>query len=131
MTQPTIDNRIATLDDLYGRITRTAEAIGGRASRNRSCLAVPLQMVAEPRTEDVPALQVEMPDSFQVNFAPLYPLSAGNALSVQARRTHHGARKNDWFFNFGPDGWRRTQVLLSEEEIRACLTPEGPRPFEF
>jgi len=45
-------------------------------------------------------------------------LSIGNALSVRAVRTHAGLRKNDWTLNFGPDGWRRTQAPLLDDEIR-------------
>lgn len=121
MTQQTSINKTAALDDLYARFTRVAREMGGAASR----LAWPVTLdveVPSRRTEDAPALRVEMPDGFQVELVPRFPLSSpGNTLSVQAIRTLTGARKTDRNFNFGPNGW---QVL--DDEIRSCLTPEGP-----
>ena len=46
-----------------------------------------------------------MPDSFQVEFAPSFPLSIWNALSVRAKRFHAGLPKTEWGFNLGPDGF--------------------------
>jgi len=124
-------DKSAALDELYRRITRFAEVMGGTASRTVLSVSVPVAMVSAPRSEDAPALVAEMPGNFRVDFAPSFPLSIGNALSVRAVRTHAGLRKNDWTLNFGPDGWRRTQAPLSDDEIRACLTPEGPRPAAY
>jgi hypothetical protein len=62
-------NKSAALNDLYSRITRIAEAMGGAVSRSASSRSFPSAMVAVPRSEEVPALHVEMPDSFQVDFA--------------------------------------------------------------
>jgi hypothetical protein len=128
---PTVNDKAAALGKLYDRITRVAEAMGGTASHQVLALTVPGQMTAGYQSENAPALCAEMPDSFQVDFAPAFPLSIGSALSVKAKRTHAGSPKNEWGFNFGPDGWRRTQAPLSDDEIRACLTPEGPRPATY
>jgi hypothetical protein len=128
MTHQTGVNKTAALDELYNRITHVAVAMSGSASRAMSSLSLPSAMVAAPRTEDAPTLHVKMPNRFEVEFTPTHPLNVGNALSVQARRTISGARKSDWMLSFGPNGWQRTQVPLSDDEIRACLTPEGPPP---
>jgi hypothetical protein len=124
-------NKSAVLDELYYRIAQIAEAMDGTASPLVSRQSLPSQMVATPSSENVQALWVRLPDEFQVEFAPSHPLSIGNALSVRAVRTHAGLRKSDWTLNFGPDGWRRTQAPLSDDEIRACLTPEGPSPAAY
>jgi hypothetical protein len=92
-----------------------------------SSLSFPSAIVAAPATETVPALHVEMPDFFRLEMAPPHPLSIGNALTVRVKRTHGSARKSDWNFSFGPKGWQRTQDPLSDDEIRQCLTPGGPR----
>lgn len=126
MTQQTSGNKSVALYELYSRIMQIAEAMGGTASPHAVIRSVPGAMMAGPRGADVPALRVEMPDSFQVDFAPPYPLSTGSALSVQATSTHCGLRKTDCSFSFGPDGWRRTQAPLSDDEVRAFLAPEGP-----
>ncbi len=128
MTLTAGGDKSAALDELYGRITQIAGAMGGTTSRSLSSLAFPSAMTASPRTEDVPSLCVKMPDKFQVDFAPSNPLSIGNALSVKAARTLGVSRKSDWIFSFGPKGWQRTNTPLSDDEIRACLTPEGPPP---
>lgn len=131
MTQQTNDGKFAALNELYSRITRIAEAMGGTASPVVLGLSLPSAVVATPRSEDAPALGVEMPGGFQVDFAPAHPLSIGNALSVRARRTHRGGRKNDWIFTFIQDVWRYSQNPLSDEEIRKCLTPDGPPPPSY
>lgn len=131
MTLLTVNDKAAALDSLYERITRIAKEKGGNASHQVLALTVPGQMTAGYQSENAPALSAVMPDRFHVEFAPAFPLSISNALSVNARRTHAGCRKTDWAFNFGPDGWRRTQDPLSDDEIRACLTPEGPRPASY
>jgi len=131
MTLLTVSDKSAALGKLYDRITRVAEAMGGTASHQVLALTVPGQMTVGYQSENVTALCAEMPNSFRVDFAPSFPLSIGSALSVKARRTHAGSPKNEWGFNFGPDGWRRTHTPLSDDEIRACLTPEGPRPAVY
>lgn len=127
----TVNDKSAALGKLYDRITRVAEAMGGTASPQVLALTIPGAMTAGYQSENAPALCAEMPDSFQVEFAPSFPLSIGNALSVRAKRFHAGLPKSEWGFNLGPDGWRRTQAPLSDDEIRACLTPEGPRPAVY
>jgi len=126
MSPQITDTKTAALEELYSRITRVAGAMGGTASLHTSSLSVPSAMVAEPQTEDAPALRVNMPKSFQVDFAPFNPLSVGTALCVKATRTTGMGRKDDWSFIHGPNGWQRSNSPLSDHEIRECLTPEGP-----
>jgi hypothetical protein len=130
MTQPTSLDKSAALNSLYARIMAIAKAMGGSASL-AAAQSIPPAMIAEPRSDDVPALRVKMPDEFEVDFAPYLPLSVGSALSVRAMRTHSGWSETDWTFIFGTDGWRRAQRPLSDAEISACLTPEGPRPAAY
>jgi hypothetical protein len=122
------DEKSTALDSLYSRIERIAYAMRGRMTRSIRERSIPSVMVAVPRSEGVPTLLAEMPDSFEVEFAPPYPLSIGNVLLLRAKRIHYRSPKTDWQFTFGPDGWRGTQAPLSDDEIRVCLTPEGPRP---
>lgn len=131
MTLMTVNDKAAVLGKLYDRVMRIAKEMGGTATHQVCALTVPAQMTAAHKSENVPALIVEMPDDFQVELAPSFPLSIGSALSVRINRLHAGYPKNEWTFNYSPDGWRRTQALLLDEEIRACLTPEGPRPATY
>ncbi len=128
--QQMIEAHIAALRGLYERVAEIAKGMGGKTreggSRSSRNVDVPL-----PRSEDVPALELEMPDSFHVEFAPLNPLGMGNVVSARARRTHHGGGKRDWTFNCVQGVWRIGQNPLSDEEIRRCLTPEGPRPITY
>src|ERR1035437_4047309 len=103
MTQQTSGTKAAALDDLYSRITRIAEVMRGSASRLTSAVGFPAATVPGPRSEDAPTLRVEMPGGLRVDFAPLYPLSIGNALSLRATRTISGARMTDWPCSLGPD----------------------------
>lgn len=121
-------NKTAELDTLYGRIKKDAEAMGGTALRSSSSVAVPGAMTATSQNEDAPSLHVKMPNEFQVDFAPINPLSIGNALSVRAVRTFKGQRKSDKVFVYLQGGWRVSNNALSDDEIHACLTPEGPLP---
>ncbi len=123
--EQTIEKHIAALQGLYKRITEVAKSMGGTAMNRVASRRVTVN-VAIPRSDDVPALNVEMPGGFQIEFAPPNTLSGGNALSVQARRIHHGGRKNDWTFNFLQGAWLVGETNLSDEEIRRCLTSEGP-----
>ncbi len=131
MTLMTVTDKAAALGKLYNRIMRIAKEIGGTATHQVCALTVPTQMAAAHQSESAPALIAEMPDDFQVEFVPSFPLSIGSALSVRINRLHAGYPKNEWAFNYSPDGWRRTHALLSDEEIHACLTPEGPRPARY
>jgi hypothetical protein len=131
MTLLTLNDKTSALDQLYGRITEIAGTMEGTAVRILEHVSFPNAMVDTPRRENAPALHVALPNDFRVEFAPSFPLSSGNALSVRAVRTRAGGRKTDWAFNFGPDGWRRIQDPSSDDEIRTCLTPEGPRPAAY
>ncbi len=123
----TVNDKAAALGKLYDRVTRIAKEMGGTATHQVWALTVPGQITAAHQSENAPVLIAEMPDDFRVEFVPAFPLSIGNALSVRIKRLDAGYPKNEWAFNYSPDGWRRTQALLTEEEIRACLTAEGPR----
>ena len=123
------EGKIAALDILYARVSRAAEAMGGKAAPRLAAIAFRSADVAIPQTEAVNALLVEMPDSFQLELTPAHPLSIGNVVSVRAVRKHGGGRKNDWVFNFVNGEWQATQSPLSDDEIRKCLTPEGPPPI--
>jgi hypothetical protein len=132
MTQQITDTKTTALVELYSRVTRVAGAMGGTASPYTSSLSVQSAMAPPsplgPRAEDAPALLVNMPKGFEVDFAPSNPLSIGTALSVTATRTVGAGRKSDRSFIFGPDGcWHMTQDHpLTDDEIRVCLTLEGP-----
>jgi hypothetical protein len=121
-------DKSAELNELYSRVTQIAETMGGAAVQRSVRVSMVGAMVAAPRSEDVPALHVDMPDKFRVEFTPFQPLNTPFVLSVTVLRLHFGSPKNGWALYFGPDGWRRTQTPLSDEEIRECLRPEGPRP---
>jgi hypothetical protein len=123
------EEKIAALDILYARISRAAEAMGGKAAPRLAAIAFRGAEFAIPQTEAVNALLVEMPDGLRVELIPAHPLSIGNVVSVRAERRHAGGRKNDWAFNFVNGEWRATQSPLSDDEIRKCLTPEGPPPI--
>ncbi|HZL53896.1 MAG TPA: hypothetical protein VFC37_23430 [Terracidiphilus sp.] len=116
---------IAALHELYKRIADIARSIGGVATEGTAPRRLTVN-VAVPRDENVPALTVEMPDNFQVNFGPPNALGHGNALSVRAQRIHHGGTRNDWTLNLMQGVWQYAQKTLSDEDIRRCLTPEGP-----
>ena len=45
-------DKSAALDELYSRITRFAEVMGGTASRTVLSVSVPAAMVSAPRSED-------------------------------------------------------------------------------
>jgi hypothetical protein len=130
MTEQVGDNKSAALDQLYTRITKIAEDMGGTATRTTQSLGFPAAMVASPRREDAPALHVEMPDTFQLDIAPFLPLSAPGVLSVRAKRAYGGAEKAGWTFSFLQGEWR-THNPVSDDTLRACLTAEGPKPAVY
>jgi hypothetical protein len=121
------ESHITALHELYKRIAEIARSMGGTATEGTAPRRLTVN-VAVPRDEDVPALTIEMPDSFHVEFAPPNALGLGNALSVKARRLHHGSTKNDWTVNLMQGVWQYTLKPFSDEEIRKCLTPDGPKP---
>ena len=123
------EEKSAALDLLYARVSRAAEAMGGKAAPRLAAIGFASAEVAIPRTEAVNALLVEMQDGLQVELTPAHPLSVGNVVSVRAVRKHAGGRKSDWTFNFVNGEWQATQSPLSDDEIRKCLTPEGPPPI--
>lgn len=120
------EEKIAALDLLYARFSRAAIAMGGKATPRLDAIAFRGAEAAIPQTEAVNALLMEMPDCFHVELTPAHPLSIGNVVSVRAVRKHRGGRKTDWGFNFVDGEWRAAQGALSDDEIRKCLTPEGP-----
>jgi hypothetical protein len=122
------DEKATALATLYDHVERVAVTMNGRASRAVEHLSLPAAMVAEPRGEDVPTVRVTMPNNFEVEFCPTFPLSIGNALSVRAKRIYRGQPKSDYTFVFGPNGWTRVAGSISDDDIRLCLTPDGPLP---
>jgi len=120
------EEKSAALDLLYARFNRAAESMGGKAYPRLDAIAFRSADIAIPQTEAVNALRVEMPGSFVVELAPDHPLSIGNVVSVRAVRTHAGGRKTDWTTTFEGGEWQVARVLLSNDEIQKCLTPEGP-----
>jgi hypothetical protein len=128
---PLLVDKIPLLDQLYARIAKTAQGMGGAAVRTTEVRHFEGVIVESPRVEEVPALHVEMPNCFEVDFAPDRALEPpGNTLSVKARRIHHGSRKSDWRCTFVQGQWQ-ADGPLSDDTIRACLTPSGPLPAQF
>jgi hypothetical protein len=122
------DEKAAALGNLYDHVQRVAVTMNGRASRDVENLSVPAAMASQPRGENVPTVRVAMPNGFEVEFSPTLPLSIGNALSVRAKRIYRGQPKSDYTFVFGPNGWTRGAGSLSDDDLRSCLTPDGPIP---
>jgi hypothetical protein len=124
--------KIIALDALHSDVARVAESMGGEARRDTTLVGFPVAATTEHRTESVPYLRVVMPGGFVVELLPNNPLSLPYVLSVKVIRTHNGGRKRDWQFTHGPDGWRgQRQGPLTEDELRECLTPEGPPPAVY
>lgn len=128
--QQMIEAHITALRELFERIIEVAKGMGGKVREGASRLRRNVDVLL-PRSENVPALEVEMPDSFHVELAPSNPLGMGNVVSVRARRIHYGGGKDDWTFSFVQGVWRTGQNPLSDDDIRRCLTPEGPRPITY
>jgi hypothetical protein len=63
---------------LYGRIALITTAMGGSAFHGTVARFFDAALVAEPRSEVVPVLLVEVPGGFRVEFAPLNALSVGS-----------------------------------------------------
>jgi hypothetical protein len=122
------DDKATALDSLYNHVAQVAVTMNGKPYRAVEHLSFPVAMVAAPRGEDVPTLRVAMPNGFEVEFCPTFPLSLGNALSVRAKRIYRGQPKNDYTFMFGSNGWARGAGSLSDDDLRSCLTPDGPLP---
>lgn len=127
MTQQT-DDKSAALDELYKRITRIAAEIRGVANLTIVPISVDSIRVAAPRSVDVPALHVEMPNGFRVEFTPTSPLNIPFILSVRIRQTHHGYLKSSSNLNLRENDWYATHAPLSDDEIRALLTPDELPP---
>lgn len=123
--------KASALDELYGRITQIAGDMGGAAVRVLAPASFPSALVDAPLRENAPALHVSLADDFRVEFAPSHPLSIGNALSVRAVRTHGGGRKTDWTFTHLQGVWQYARKPITDDDIRKCLTPEGPRPAVY
>ncbi len=103
--------------------------MNGRPYRAVERLSYPSAMAAgTPPGEDVATLRVTMPNGFDVEFCPLYPLSIGNPLVVRAKRIFKGQPKNDYTFTLGKNDWAYGVAPLSDDDIRRCVTPDGPLP---
>ena len=127
----TMGDKFALLNDLFNRIAQIAGAMGGDAIRDNLPVSHMNMTVAEPHSEDVPALRVEMPNGFCVEFVPSGPLSTPYVLSVNVRRTHQGFPKTGSSMNFVNDAWHMGQTALSDDQIRVWLTLDGPPPAAY
>lgn len=120
------NDKSAALLSLYGSVGPIAKKMGGAST----VVGVPASFKSltldEPLTEDVPALHVEMPDGFRVEFTPSGPLNTPYPLSVNIRRIHRGAQKNSTSTTCVNCAWRTGQSPLSDDQIRAWLTIDGP-----
>lgn len=125
MSALTVTDKTAALDGLYGRIAQIADAMGGASARDTVPISHMAATVAEPRTESAPALHIQMPDDFRVEFTPSGPLSTPYILSVNIRCTHRGLMKHGSSTNFVGGLWRVGLVELSEEQVRSWLTLDG------
>jgi hypothetical protein len=132
MASLTIADKAAALSALYDRITLIVESMGGAVSRVKSSRQFPSQIVPTPRVESVDVLVAQMPESVTVEFSPFYPLGVPGVLNVQVRCAKGGLRKNDAVgFNFGPDGWRKGNDPMTDDDIRACLKVDGLMPAVY
>jgi hypothetical protein len=100
--------------------------MGGNSYRGESDVAFETAMVFLPRTEHAPSLHVEMSSGLVADFAPSRPLSVESVLLVQARRWLHVSRIADRAFTFLNGEWLYISQPLTEDQIRQCLTLEGP-----
>jgi hypothetical protein len=88
MAPQTINEKYAALVDLYGRIEVIAKKMGGAAVPVVVSVSHMIAIVPDPRSEDVPALRVKMPDGFRVEFAPSTALgSTGVRVGTLSRIT--------------------------------------------
>jgi hypothetical protein len=121
------DDRIAALKNLYARIKQVAKAMGGTATEAPLSLRLQSECGETPSSEDVSELHVAIGDSFQVKFCPSPLSNLGNTFSVTAWRVQGGFVMDSQPFSLRQGEWRRTQSPLSDDEIRKCLTPQGPK----
>jgi hypothetical protein len=92
MTEQVRDNKSLALEDLFNRVTRVVEGMGGAATATTVRRSFESVIVAGPRSEEVSALHAEMSDTFHVEFAPSRASTAPGVLSVKGKRTHGGSR---------------------------------------
>jgi hypothetical protein len=124
-------DKLAAIERLYNRIETIAKAMSGVPCALTAYVGFPADISSEPILKDTPALVAKMPNDFRVEFVPDRPLIAPGELQVWARRIHSGSRKTDMQFHFVSNGWQTDGSPLSDEQIRACLTPDGPPPAAF
>jgi hypothetical protein len=124
-------DKFAALDELFRRIGPIAEAMGGAPNVARASVLPMSATVDEQRPEVVPKLDAEMPDGFVVEFTPSGPLSTPYVLSVNVQRAHQGYAKTSSSINFLDGAWRMGQTPLSDDQIRAWLTLDGPPPARW
>lgn len=122
----TLGDKRAALDGLFGRIAPIARAMGGKSYPGESYVAFEADVALSPRTEAVPSLHVEMVNGLVADFGPSRPLRGDGVLLVQARRWFHVSRIADRTFNFSNGEWQTVGRPLTEEQIRHCLSLEGP-----
>jgi hypothetical protein len=122
----------AALETLYARVTRIAEDMKGTVTTTTESRSFEAAIVEPPKSENVRGLHVEMPGGFQVDFAPSRALGApGNVLPVKAKRYLGGSRTDDWDSIFVQGEWQFAGKPVSDDDLRACLTPRGPKPAVY
>jgi hypothetical protein len=124
-------DKASALDALYARVTQMAGDMEGAARRLLAPVAFLNTTVATPCYEHTPALHIDMPNDLRVEFSPSSPLSTPYILNVNVRRTHQGFAKSSSAINFIEGSWLVGQIPLSDDQIRAWLTLDGPPPARW
>ncbi|QHN02759.1 hypothetical protein FTO74_04775 [Granulicella sp. WH15] len=101
---------------LYSRIEKVAPTMNG-------------QFHCEPLINGyIPILTIEIPEGLHVEFAQS-PVSTRHVI---ARRKFNGKRKTDWTLELRDGTWQGPKGdLLSDEDIKTCLTYDGIEPAFF
>jgi hypothetical protein len=120
--------KASALDELYGRVEQIAGEMAGTFIRLLEPVRFLNALVATPRYENTPSLHVTMPDDFHVKFTPSSPLTAPTLLCVTVRLDHQGCATVGNSTTFLKGAWHVGRSPLTEDQIRAWLTLNGPPP---
>jgi hypothetical protein len=119
-------DRLTVLQLFFERVTQIASQADGVVEARWLTRPLEAAIVAQPQAEDVPSLQVAMPTGLQVEFASAHALSAGDVLTVEAKRSVNGHPKDNRYFNHVQGEWRQGLKPLSDDDILQFLTLNGP-----